>query len=198
MMRLAQSITVVLGLGNLIRSDDGIGLYALTQLEQDTRLPVDVSLVEGGTKGLELVPYICDASHLLVLDAVDVGAAPGTVSRIAGKELRSLPGSASVHELALADVLNALRIMGQEPEEVVLLGVQPQNTELGTDLSAPAQQALPTLVEAALNELSSWSCSDKCSDTTTQSAVERVSKLQCGEALCRANFELRSWGVSCA
>ncbi len=168
------SKTVVLGLGNLIRSDDGIGLYALTQLEEDTRLPVDVSLVEGGTKGLELVPYICDASRLLVLDAVDVGTTPGTVSRIAGKELRSLPGSASVHELALADVLNALRIMGQEPDEVVLLGVQPQTTELGTVLSVPAQQALPILVEAALSELSRWARSDECATGTMQGVEEGV------------------------
>jgi len=174
MKRLAQSKTVVLGLGNLIRSDDAIGLFALSQLQRDTRLPLDVSLVEGGTKGLELVPYICDASRLLVLDAVDVGAAPGTVSRIAGKELRSLPGRASAHELALADLLNALRIMGQEPEEVVLLGVQPHNTELGIDLSAPARQALPTLVEAALSELSRWSRAEECSTWTTEGVREGV------------------------
>jgi len=161
MKRLGQGRTFVLGLGNLIRSDDAIGLFALSQLQQDTRLPLDVRWVEGGTKGLELVPFVCDASRLLVLDAVDVGASPGTVSRIVGKELRSLPGSASAHGLALADLLNALRIMGQEPEEVVLLGVQPQNTELGTILSAPAQQALQTLVEAAQSELSRWSRSDE-------------------------------------
>jgi len=172
MKQLAPSKTVVLGLGNLIRSDDAIGLFGLSHLQQDTRLPVDVRLVEGGTKGLELVPYICDASRLLVLDAVDVGGTPGTVSRIVGKELRSLPGNASVHELALADLLNALRIMGQEPQEVVLLGVQPQNTELGTELSTPAEQALPTLVEAALSELSRWSRGDECSTGTTQGAVE--------------------------
>jgi hydrogenase maturation protease len=82
---------VVLALGNLIRSDDAIGLFALRHLEEDPRLPLLVSLVEGGTKGLELVPYICDASCLLVLDAVDVGATPGTVFRIAGEDLRSIP-----------------------------------------------------------------------------------------------------------
>jgi hydrogenase maturation protease len=160
MERLDPSRTVVLGLGNLIRSDDAIGLFALKQLEQDTRLSQDVSLVEGGTKGLELVPYICDASRLLVLDAVDVGAAAGSIFRIAGKELHSIPGNASVHELALSDLLNALRMMGQEPEEVVLLGVQPATTELGTTLSTPAQKALPALIEAALMELFRWSPSD--------------------------------------
>jgi|SRR5215472_1905750 len=173
MNRLAPRNTVVLGLGNLIRSDDGIGLYALRQLEQDARLPSDVSLVEGGTKGLELVPYICDACRLLVLDAVNVGITPGKVIRMAGEDLRSMPGKGSVHDLALADLLNALRILGQEPEEVLLLGVQPQNTELGTELSAPAQKALPTLVEAALNQLSQWSRSDEHSTRTRQGTVEQ-------------------------
>jgi hydrogenase maturation protease len=147
---------VVLALGNLIRSDDAIGLFALRHLEEDPRLPLHVSLVEGGTKGLELVPYICDASCLLVLDAVDVGATPGTVLRIAGEDLRSIPGNGNVHELALADILNALRMMGHEPREVVLLGVQPLITELGTVLSTSMQQALPALVEAAVREICRW------------------------------------------
>ena len=154
MIQLDPSKTVVLGLGNLIRSDDGIGLIALRQLEQDPRLPGDVTLVEGGTKGLELLPYVCDATRLLVLDALDVGAAPGMVFRVAEQDLCTLPGTGSVHEFALADILNALRMMGREPTEIVLLGVQPLTTELGTILSAPVQQALPTLVEAAVRELS--------------------------------------------
>jgi hydrogenase maturation protease len=154
---------VVLALGNLIRSDDAIGLFALRRLEEDPRLSVPVSLVEGGTKGLELVPYICDASCLLVLDAVDVGAPPGTVFRIAGEDLRSMPGNGNVHELALADILNALRMMGHQPHEIVLLGVQPLTTELGTVLSTPVQQALPALVEAAVTELCRWDRSDESS-----------------------------------
>jgi hydrogenase maturation protease len=154
---------VVLGLGNLIRSDDAVGLFALRHLEEDPRLPLHVSLVEGGTKGLELVPYICDASCLLVLDAVDVGAAPGTVLRIAGEDLRSLPGSGNVHGLALADILNALRMMGHQPPKIVLLGIQPLITELGTVLSTPLREALPALVEAAVTELCQWAPSDESS-----------------------------------
>jgi len=148
--------TIVLALGNLIRSDDAVALHALKLLEQDPRVPSQVRLVEGGTKGLELVPYLSEAAYLLVLDAVDVGARPGTVFRIAAQDLRTLPGSGNVHELALADVLNALRLMGQEPGETVLLGVQPSTTELGTALSAAAEKALPALVRAAIAELHRW------------------------------------------
>src|SRR5215469_13231975 len=127
-----QPKTVLLALGNLIRSDDGVGMHALALLERDPRVPPQVSLVEGGTKGLELLPFVSDIAHLLVLDAVDVGAAPGKILRIAGQDLSTLRGRGSVHELALADILNALRIMGQQPQETVLLGVQPATTELGT------------------------------------------------------------------
>lgn len=161
MERLQPSESVVLGLGNLIRSDDGIGVYALRQLELEPRLPSNVTLIEGGTKGLELAAYLCDASRLLVLDAIDVGAEPGNVFRMLGEELRSIRGNGNVHGLGLADILNALRMMGREPKEVVLLGIQPLTTELGTSLSAPVQQALPALLEAALVELSRWVCSDE-------------------------------------
>jgi len=148
--------TVVLALGNLIRSDDGVGLCALRRLQEDSRVPADVSLVEGGTKGLELVSYISEASRLLVLDAVEVGAPAGTILRLAGEDIRSLPGGSSVHDLALADILGALRILGREPQEIVLLGVQPARTELGTSLSPPVEGALPALVDAAVVELERW------------------------------------------
>ena len=126
--------TVVLALGNLIRSDDAVGLFALRRLQVDSRVPPSVSLVEGGTKGLELVPYVSDTSRLLVLDAVEVGALAGTVLRITGDELQALPSGGSVHDFALADILNALRLVGTEPQETVLIGVQPATTELGTSL----------------------------------------------------------------
>lgn len=171
MERGSSSDIVVLALGNLIRSDDAAGLHALSLLQQDLRVPRGVSLVEGGTKGLELVPFLFDASRLLVLDAVDVGAVPGTVFRITDEDLRSLPGNGSAHELALADILNSLRMMGREPQETVLLGIQPLTTELGTALSAPLQQALPTLVEAALIELSRWSSSNEFSIDAGETAT---------------------------
>jgi hydrogenase maturation protease len=161
----------LLALGNRIRSDDAVGLFALSRIEHDPRLPSSVNLIEGGTKGLELVPYICDASYLLVLDAVNVGAPPGTVFRLVGRELRSLPGNGSVHELALADLLNALRMMDCEPAETALLGVQPLTTELGTELSAPVREALPLLIQAAFSELSRWS--QEFSPSSSEPATER-------------------------
>lgn len=148
--------TAVLGLGSLIQSDDGVGVYALRQLVQDPRLSSSAELIEGGTKGLDLLPYLQGAHRLLILDAVDVGAVPGTVVRLAGEDLNGLPGQGSAHELAVADLLVALRLLGQEPEEIVLLGVQPETTGLGTSLSPTVEAALPELVDVALGELERW------------------------------------------
>lgn len=156
MSHQAQPRTLVLALGNPIRSDDGAGIAALRCLEKDPRVPGAVDLLEGGTKGLELVSYISGMSRLLVLDAVDVGAVAGKIVCIQGKELCSLSGNGNVHDLALADILNALRLLGQEPQETVLLGVQPGTTELGTSLSKSVESSLPLLVEAAIAQLSLW------------------------------------------
>jgi hydrogenase maturation protease len=156
MKQQVQPQTLVLALGNPIRSDDGLGIAALRCLEEDPRVPGAVDLVEGGTKGLELVSYVSGMSRLLVLDAVDVGAVAGTVVCLQGAQLCSLPGSGNVHDLALADILNALRLLGQEPQETILLGIQPGMTELGTSLSKSVESSLPLLVEAAIAQLSLW------------------------------------------
>lgn len=156
MNQQAQPRTLVLALGNPIRSDDGVGIAALRRLEEDPRVPGAVELVEGGTKGLELVSYISGISRLLVLDAVDVGAVAGTIVCIRGSELCSLSGNGNVHDLALADILNALRLLGQEPQETVLLGIQPETAELGTSLSKSVESSLPNFVEASIAQLSLW------------------------------------------
>jgi hydrogenase maturation protease len=144
---------IVLGLGNTLHSDDGVGPQAIERLRSDSRVPEDVTLIEGGTLGLELLTYIWDCSYLLVLDAVDVGQPPGTLVRMSSEELQTLPGKGSVHQLGVADLLVALRILAQRAPEVVLLGVQPATTEWGTELSPAVAAVLPALSDAAVAEV---------------------------------------------
>lgn len=144
---------VVLGLGNILHSDDGVGPRAVEKLKRDARVPEDVVLVEGGTLGLELLTYVWDSSYLLVLDAVDVGQPPGTLLRMSGEELHTMPGKGSVHQLGVADLLVALRVLASQIPEVVLLGVQPATTDWGTQLSPAVGMALDSLVEATVVEL---------------------------------------------
>lgn len=146
---------VVLGLGNTLHSDDGLGPRAIERLKSDARVPEDVTLIEGGTLGLELLTYVWDCSYLLVLDAVDFGRSPGTLVRMSGQELHSLPGKGSVHQLGVADLLVALRVLARRQPTVVLLGVQPATTDWSTELSPPVAAAMGSLIEAAITELCS-------------------------------------------
>lgn len=144
---------VVLGIGNTLHSDDGIGPQAIERLRSDPRVPEDVALIEGGTLGLELLTYIWDCSYLLVLDAVDVGQPPGTLVRMASQELQTLTGKGSVHQLGVADLLVALRVLAHRQPTVVLLGVQPATTDWGTELSPAVEAVMGSLIEAAVAEL---------------------------------------------
>jgi hydrogenase maturation protease len=100
-------------------------------LRAESRVPVDVSLVEGGTLGLELLSYVWDCARLIVIDAVDLGEASGTVVRISGEELNSLPGRSSVHPLGVSDLLVALRLLEQRQPAVVLDWACNQATPIG-------------------------------------------------------------------
>ena len=151
-MNACSAKTVVLGLGNILHADDGVGPQAISRLRADSRVPAGVSLVEGGTLGLELLPYLWDCERLIVIDAVDVGEIPGTILRMSAEELNSLPGKGSVHQLGVADLLVALRMMAQRQPAVVLLGVQPGNTDWSTALSSQVAAVMDTLVEAAIRE----------------------------------------------
>jgi hydrogenase maturation protease len=149
--------TVVLGLGNVIHSDDGAGVHAVQRLKEVPNLPQDIDLIEGGTLGLSLLPYLWDAVRILVLDAVDVGQPAGAVVRLSGDEIRSLRGSGSVHLVGLADLLGALQLVANPTQEIILLGVQPASTEWGTELSHEVELAIPQMVTAARELLCRWS-----------------------------------------
>jgi hydrogenase maturation protease len=146
----------VLGLGNLMLTDDGIGIHAIRMLSVDSRVPRNVQIIEGGTLGLDLLHSLREVTHLLAVDAVDTGAAPGTLSRFADAELTGLPIAKSVHLLGFADLLGSLRLLEDAPLEVVLLGLQPKSTDWGVTLSPIVDAALHDLVEAALDQLSYW------------------------------------------
>lgn len=162
--------TLVLGLGNLVHSDDGLGVHAIQALQQDSRVPDDTVLMDGGTLGLNLLPHISAFQRLLVIDALDVAEPAGTLLRLEGKALRNLPGKASVHQLGFADLMVALELLGESPEEIVLFGVQPLSTEWSTELTPPVREALGPLLDAVVEQLKAWS-------TDYQAADSEVSRL---------------------
>jgi hydrogenase maturation protease len=149
--------TLVLGLGNLVLSDDGVGVHAVERLRRDPRFPFGVELTDGGTQGLNLTGYVSRFERVLAIDAIDAGQEPGTIIRLEGAALEKMPGKASVHQLAFADLSIALTLLGERPVEIVLLGVQPQSTEWSVELTAPVQAALEELTDLVLEQLEAWS-----------------------------------------
>ena len=128
--------TVVIGVGNTIFSDDGAGVHAARLLQNDPRLPPDVTILDGGTIGLELLPYVADASRVLVLDAMDGGEAPGTLMRLQAADLLRDAVARTAHQLGVVDLITALALVASYRQEILVLGVQPAFTGWGTTLSA--------------------------------------------------------------
>jgi|SRR5208283_1461597 len=151
-----ESDIVAVGIGNIVHTDDGAGVHALQMLRESGRVPAGVSLIEGGTLGLELVSYLQNAKRILFLDAVDANAQPGSLLRLTREDLLSIKGGWSVHQLGVADLLAALSLVSDGCQDVLLLGVQPQSTDWGTELTPKVKRALPALVETALEHLHAW------------------------------------------
>lgn len=146
----------VVGLGNLMRADDAVGMLAVQAMRADARLPVSIHVIDGGTLGLELLHPLEGVTHLLTLDAVDAGAEAGAILRFAGDRIADLPAAKSVHLLGFSDLIGAMRLTGSAPEEIVVLGVQPERIEWGTELSSGVAPALPRLLDAAFAQLDAW------------------------------------------
>jgi hydrogenase maturation protease len=146
----------VVGLGNLMRTDDAVGMLAIEHLKVGSPLPESVDLIEGGTLGLDLLHPLNGVTHLLALDAIDAGAEPGTLLRFAGEGVADLPISKSVHLLGFSDLIGAMRLTGDAPGTIVVLGLQPHTIAWGTKLTPPVEAALPKLLEATIAQVMQW------------------------------------------
>jgi hydrogenase maturation protease len=145
--------TVVIGIGNIVLSDDGLGVHAVRRL-RDRHTLHGVELIEGGTAGLLLLPHLADARRAILVDAIDVGAPSGTLVRLEGEACkRAFSTGLTAHEVGLADLLAAARISGAWPEALVIHGAQPASTAVRTTLSAPLAARLDELVDRIAAEL---------------------------------------------
>jgi len=144
---------LVLGVGNVLMADDGIGVHVIRRLAAE-HVPDGVRMVDGGTLGLDLLPMVADARALIVVDAVDMQEAPGTVRVLRGAELHSaLGGHISPHQVGLGDLLAVGRLTGGLPDQLALVGIQPGVVEVGLELTAACAGAIPHAVAAVRTEL---------------------------------------------
>jgi hydrogenase maturation protease len=149
--------TLILGVGNLLLSDEGVGLRVVERLAETYELPEEVQTLDGGTLGLGLLYYLEGVENLLIIDAVEMDKEPGTLLRLEGDEIPAfLSVKMSPHQIGIPDMLFAAQLRGLYPRNVVLWGVQPATLEVGLELSPPVAAQVNILVEKIVKELAQW------------------------------------------
>jgi hydrogenase maturation protease len=158
--------SAVLGLGNVIQGDEALGGHVVALLDREPgRLagladPGAVELIDGGTVGLGLIPYLAGLAGLVVVDVVDGGAPPGTLHDLDGADVLAHEPVMGVHDLGAEELLGALLFMGDLPRRVRVVGVQPAAITLGTELSPPVAAVVPDLVATVVRHLAAWQAED--------------------------------------
>lgn len=151
--------TLVLGIGNTLLGDEGIGVHAVRYLADNDALPEPVSYLDGGTLSFTLAGPLGEAQHLVVIDAAELGAPPGRVAVFEDDELerylRRTRGR-SVHEVSLLDLLSVASLTDTLPQRLALVGVQPQEVDWADGLSAPLTRALPEIARQVRALVDRW------------------------------------------
>lgn len=148
---------LVLGIGNAVMSDDAFGVRVVAELQRQFQFPPEVEIVDGGTLGLDLLPRFEGVVQLLIIDALEMGAAPGTVFRLAGEQVpRAFASKLSVHQMGVQDLLAVAELQGNLPAELVVWGVQSGSIEMSLELTPAVATAVATVVEAVAVELADW------------------------------------------
>lgn len=151
---------LVMGLGNLVMSDDGLGSRVISELEQRYRPCDAVKLLDGGTLGLDLLPRLEGIDKLLIIDALQMGVEPGAIFRLEGEDVpRVFANKLSVHQMGLQDLLAVAELQGHLPSELVVIGAQSGRIEMGLELSSPVAAVLDEVVANVVEELQKWGLS---------------------------------------
>jgi len=147
----------VLGIGNILMGDEGVGVHAVRALRGSYSFPEQISLIDGGSMGLDLLPFIENTAKLLIVDAVSSGSPPGSIQVYEGQLIPAvLSQKTSVHQIGVKDLLFALNFMDKAPEEICLVGVEPENLDILLGLSEKMKEVFPALLGAILARLARW------------------------------------------
>jgi hydrogenase maturation protease len=138
---------LVLGLGNVLCSDDGVGPAAVASLAREYRLPDEADILDGGTLGLSLLPHLEEARDVILVDAVREDAPPGSLVELRGQDVPpAVWERLSPHQIGVADLLDGARWRGRSPDRLLLLGLVPESLSTGLGLTPRVRAGIPVLV----------------------------------------------------
>jgi hydrogenase maturation protease len=153
---MQETSVLILGIGNLLWADEGFGVRAVEEFYQQYTFPDHVQLMDGGTQGLALVPYVQQADVLIIFDAIDYGLPPGTMKVIRDQEVPNFMGAKkmSLHQTGFQEVLSTAELLGNYPSKLLLIGVQPVDLEdYGGSLRPQVKAQIEPALQAAINFL---------------------------------------------
>jgi hydrogenase maturation protease len=144
---------VILGVGNLLLSDEGVGVHVANELMK-MDLPPEVSVVEGGTDGFRLLNVITEADRLILIDAVKGGSNQGSIYRFDIDDVRNCPPGfkTSVHQIGILEVIDLSELIGKKPHTTII-GIEPKSLEMGMELTPEIKSKIPRVIELIFEEL---------------------------------------------
>ncbi|MBI5875112.1 MAG: HyaD/HybD family hydrogenase maturation endopeptidase [Deltaproteobacteria bacterium] len=146
---------VIIGVGNILLKDEGIGIHAVGHLKRLYDFPSNVEIVDGGVGGLNLLPYMERAENLIIIDAVQANAEPGAIFRFTPKDISTrVKYKTSLHEMGLQEVFVIAEATGKRRPKTVIIGIQPKDiSSLGMELTAEVEAKLPDILNMVVSEL---------------------------------------------
>lgn len=157
-MLMERSKILVLGIGNILLRDEGVGVRIIEYLQQQD-IPNDVELLDGGTAGADLLEHICGREKVIVIDAMQADYPPATLVRLTPQDL--VPADEpelSLHSLDLPQALAMAQLLGCPAKEVVILAIQPEKVECGMELTPVIQAVIPHAAKFVLEEIEKSPC----------------------------------------
>lgn len=150
---------LVMGVGSILMTDEGIGIRAVEELQKRYRFPENVEILDGGTSGIELLSYISGRDYLIIIDAIKSGNPAGTVLKVEGEDVPAqFRTRISPHQLGISDLLAAASLTGEMPKQLVLFGIEPKEIVLGIGLSREVRRGLEHLIEVIVEDLRRIGC----------------------------------------
>ena len=154
---MSNNRVTILGLGNILMQDEGIGVHTANLLKKKYTFNPDIDIIDGGTIGTDLLPYFENSDKVLIIDAVNFEEKPGYIGIIKNDEiLATITSKISLHHLGLSDVLSVIKLLEITPAEICLVGIKPFCMELGLDVSDEMKKLMDKVITSVLMKLHEW------------------------------------------
>lgn len=151
-MSLIIKDTVIIGIGNILLQDDGVGVHVIKQLENE-KLPTTIELVDGGTSTLDTLGFFLDYKKVIVVDCLRAGLIPGTIYKIKPDDIKNYKKeNLSIHDVQILDVVKMANMMNKYPE-VVIFGIEPEKIAVDLEMTLTMVSKIPEIVSNIKKEL---------------------------------------------